>query len=203
MALTGGLYQCAYDRKQPPRGRVLEFPPEFLYLRTKACRSSGGEHFTAGCPLVPHSCVLRAGAAPRNCVPPPGATPAPPPVPLRPRISLEQLDLVLQRRSRAEVLMHSLPLAPQPLQPRAHRGRIPARSRRAAVPARLRVCEVALDRSSSFTCRVGRVWRTRPTSLRRRPRGGAAARPPCAASRGRKLHCNQSVRGSSWRTTHR
>ena len=96
----------------------------------------------------------------------------------------------------------------QPLQPRSHSGRIPAQSRRAAVhrpplERGLRVCEVALDRSSSFTCRVGRVWRTRPTSLRRRPRGGAAARPPCAASRGRKLHCNQNVRGSSWRTTHR
>ena len=87
------------------------------------------------------------------CVPPPGATPAPPPVPLRPRISLEQLDLVLQRRSRAEVLMHSLPLAPQPLQPRAHRGRIPARRRRAAVhrpPARLRGRARAPSRAPAF-----------------------------------------------------
>ena len=36
----------------------------------------------------------------------------------------------------------------------------------AAVPlstARLRVCEVALDRSSSFTCRVGRVYYPLPS----------------------------------------
>ena len=87
--------------------------------------------------------------------------------------------------------------------PRAHSRSKPPCRHCPPLERGLRVCEVVLDRSSSFTCRVGRVWRTRPTSLRRRPRGGAAARPPCAASRGRKLHCNQNVRGSSWRTTHR
>ena len=52
-----------------------------------------------------------------------------------------------------KTLMHSLPLAPQPLQRRAHRGRIPARSRRAAVPrppARLRGRARAPSRAPAF-----------------------------------------------------
>ena len=202
-ALRRPTASCA--QAQPPRWRVFVIPGLLPNRRPRAAVCSAK---IRRIPLVSAGAsqeVLKRQPAHRMyCVPPPGATPAPSPVPLRPRISLEQLDLGLQRRSRAEVLMHSL----RPARPAAAAAaRAPRPHSRSKPPCRCSppACEVALDRSSSFTCRVGRVWRTRPTSLRRRPRGGAAARPPCAASRGRKLaiYRNQSVRGSSCSTTHR
>ena len=188
----------ANERKQPPRGRVLEFLPRWagpaLYRRPAFyCGMSAGAPFMRS---PRRSCATELRAAAR-CDASSSA-----------------------RATKASHFARAARSRPAEAQPRGKLLCTASRSPRsrcsgartaaafpleAAVPlslARLRVCEVALDRSSSFTCPVGRVWRTRPSSLRRRPRGGAAARPPCAASRGRKLHCNQSVRGSSCCTTH-
>ena len=156
------------------------------YLPSHACRSSGGLHFTAAYPLVPHSCVLRAGAAPPNCVPPPGATPAPPPVPLRPRIARAARSRPAEAQPRGS--SHAQP----PARPAAAAAaRAPRPHSRSKAPCRCPppACASARSRSSSFTCPG--VRRTRPPSLRRRPRGGAA-RPPCAASRGRKLELDRN-----------